>query len=146
MRRKMIEEDIVECVIGLGPNLFYNSSMVSCLLVTNNNKSKARKGKILIIQAVDQVRKEKTMSYLDDHHIERVLEAYQKFESIDGFCQVLEKETVLTDAHARLSVDLHVSKEHTSDHLSVADAAKAWTESSANLSKSMNELLERISG
>ena len=35
--RKMIEADVVEAVISLGPNLFYNSSMVSCLLITNNN-------------------------------------------------------------------------------------------------------------
>jgi type I restriction enzyme M protein len=146
MRRKMLEEDLVECVIGLGPNLFYNSSMVSCLLITNNSKSEERKGKVLIIQAVDEVRKEKTMSYLDDHHIERVLNAYQKFESIDGFCEVVEKDTILADAHARLSVDLHVSKEDASEKLSVANAVKKWTESSANLTKSMNDLLERISG
>ena len=120
--------------------------MVSCLLVTNNNKSKARKGKILFVQAVDEVRKEKTMSYLDDHHIERVLDAYKKFESIDGFCEVVEKETVLADAHARLSVDLNVSKINTSDHLSVVDAVKEWTESSKNLTKSMSDLLERNSG
>lgn len=43
MRRKMVEQDLVECVIGLGPNLFYNSSMVSCLLITNNNKPKKEK-------------------------------------------------------------------------------------------------------
>ncbi|MDZ7762803.1 MAG: class I SAM-dependent DNA methyltransferase [Melioribacteraceae bacterium] len=38
MRKKMIESDAVECVIGLGPNLFYNSPMEACLLITNNNK------------------------------------------------------------------------------------------------------------
>ena len=74
MRRKMVEEDLVECVIGLGPNLFYNSSMTSCLLITNNNKRPKAKGKVLIIQAVEEVRKEKTMSYLDEHHIQRIHE------------------------------------------------------------------------
>jgi type I restriction enzyme M protein len=52
MRRKMIEEDLVECVIGLGPNLFYNSPMEACLLITTTNKKKERRGKILIINAV----------------------------------------------------------------------------------------------
>lgn len=37
MRRKMIEQDLVECVIGLGPNLFYNSPMEACLLITKTN-------------------------------------------------------------------------------------------------------------
>ncbi len=52
MRRKMIEEDLVECVIGLGPNLFYNSPMEACLLITKTNKEKSKKGKVLIINAV----------------------------------------------------------------------------------------------
>ncbi len=34
MRRQMIESDVVECVIGLGPNLFYNSPMEACLLMS----------------------------------------------------------------------------------------------------------------
>jgi len=52
MRQQMIESDVVECVIGLGPNLFYNSPMEACLLITNTNKPKKRCGKILIINAV----------------------------------------------------------------------------------------------
>ena len=51
MRKKMIEDDVVECVISLGPNLFYNSSMTSCLLITNNNKPKERKGKVLFVSS-----------------------------------------------------------------------------------------------
>ena len=52
MRKKMIESDIVECIIGLGPNLFYNSPMESCLLVTRNNKKEKYKKKILVINAI----------------------------------------------------------------------------------------------
>ena len=43
IRKKMIEEDLVECVISLGKNLFYNSIMESCLLITKNKKPKERK-------------------------------------------------------------------------------------------------------
>ena len=48
----MIEEDIVGAVIGLGKNLFYNSSMESCLLVCNMNKPKKRKGKIIFTREI----------------------------------------------------------------------------------------------
>ena len=41
-RKKMIENDLVECVISLGKNLFYNSTMESCLLITNNKKERKR--------------------------------------------------------------------------------------------------------
>ena len=47
----MIELDFVDAVIGLGKNLFYNSSMESCLLVCRMKKPKERKGKIIFIDA-----------------------------------------------------------------------------------------------
>ncbi|MGJ8697218.1 MAG: type I restriction-modification system subunit M [Verrucomicrobiaceae bacterium] len=144
MRRKMIENDVVECVIGLGPNLFYNSSMVSCLLVTNNNKPAARKNKVLIIQAVEEVRKEKTMSYLDEEHIEKVHSAYRNFEEIDGFSTVVETKTILADNHARLSVDLHVDPEASEDHPSVVEAVADWKESSHQLQTSIETLFENL--
>src|SRR5690606_21190315 len=89
MRRKMIEEDLVEFVIGLGPNLFYNSPMEACLLITKTNKSAERKGKILFINAVNEVRQEKTMGYLEDHHIDKIFKAYQNFEDIANFAAVV---------------------------------------------------------
>jgi type I restriction enzyme M protein len=51
IRKRMIEEDYVDAVIGLGKNLFYNSSMESCLLVCRMKKPKERKGKIIFIDA-----------------------------------------------------------------------------------------------
>lgn len=60
---KMIEQDLVECVIGLGPNLFYNSPMEACLLITKTNKANNRKGKILFINAVHEVKQEKQLAF-----------------------------------------------------------------------------------
>jgi type I restriction enzyme M protein len=144
MRRKMIESDVAECVIGLGPNLFYNSSMVSCLLVCRNNKPKNRKNKILFIDAVDEVRKEKTMSYLDTQHILKILKAYQKFETIPGFSEVVEKNKVLEDKIARLSVQFFVqsnSKNKTNDFYEILNK---WEDSSVELKKSMDELFKTL--
>ena len=44
MRRKLIEADLIECVLGLGPNLFYNSPMEACVVICRTAKPKARKG------------------------------------------------------------------------------------------------------
>src|SRR5690349_2102431 len=59
MRRKLVEADLVECVLGLGPNLFYNSPMEACVVVCRTTKPKARKGKILFINAVNEVTRER---------------------------------------------------------------------------------------
>ena len=53
MRQKWVDHDVIECVLGLGPNLFYNSPMETCIVVCRMNKPPERKGKILFINAVD---------------------------------------------------------------------------------------------
>jgi type I restriction enzyme M protein len=144
MRRNMIEEDLVECVISLGPNLFYNSPMTSCLLIINNNKVPERKNKVLFVQAVNEVRNEKTMSYLDPKHIERIHNAYLAFEDEDTFTAVADKEDILKDLNARLSVQLFVKQDAVEEEnfdLLLND----WEESSKNLKNSMNELFKTLS-
>ena len=143
MRRKMIEADVVEVVISLGPNLFYNSSMVSCLLITNNNKPKERKNKVLFIEAIKEVRSEKTMSYLDPHHIKRIHKAYLNFTDEDEFSVVVMTEKILEDNHARLSVQLYVKGPQTEKE-DFSKLLNNWNMSSKELKESMNELFKTI--
>ncbi len=144
MRRKMIEEDLVECVISLGPNLFYNSSMTSCLLITNNNKKANRKGKVLFIQAVNEIRNEKTISYLDPHHIERIYNAYLNFKSENIFSAIVKNDSILEDKNARLSVQLFVKEDKIIEE-SFDLLLNDWEQSSTSLTKSMNELFKTLS-
>jgi type I restriction enzyme M protein len=143
MRKKMIEQDLVECVISLGPNLFYNSSMTSCLLITNNNKKPNRKGKILFIQAVNEVRNEKTISYLDPQHIERIHKAYLSFKSEKTFSAIVKNEKILGDKNARLSVQLFVDEDKRVEE-SFDLLLNDWEQSSMKLKKSMNVLFKTL--
>ena len=59
MREKLVQHDIVECVLGLGPNLFYNSPMEACIVVCRISKPRERRGKILFINAVNEVTRER---------------------------------------------------------------------------------------
>lgn len=145
MRRKMVEADIVECVISLGPSLFYNSSMESCLLITNNNKCADRKGKILFIQAVDEVRKEKTISYLDPEHIQRIYEMYQSFRSEQEFSEIVENNKVLEDKDARLSIQLYVLQ-NKQVHDDFSELLLKWESSSYDLKTSMDQVFQNLIG
>lgn len=108
MRRKLVEADLIECVLGLGPNLFYNSAMEACVVICRNVKPKARKGKILFINAVGEVTRERAQSFLTDVHLQRIVRAYESFKDIPGFAAV----DSLADIRAKdgnLSIPLHVS-------------------------------------
>ena len=49
MRRNLVESDLVECVLGLGPGLFYNSAMEACVVICRSRKDESKRGKILQI-------------------------------------------------------------------------------------------------
>jgi len=84
MRAKMVEQDWVEAVIGLGPNLFYNSPMESCIVICNRKKSAACKGKVIFIDAVNEVTRERAQSFLTPAHQQRILDAYKTFADVPG--------------------------------------------------------------
>jgi len=143
MRRKMIEEDLVECVIGLGPNMFYNSPMEACLLITRNNKPANKKGKILFINAVNEVKQEKTMGYLENSHIKKIYNAYQGFISIKDFSELADAEDVLQN-NANMSISLYVRQNKLEDEviLPFVEVYSNWSEESEKLKNSMNDLFQ----
>ncbi|MFT6779299.1 MAG: type I restriction enzyme M protein, partial [Paraglaciecola sp.] len=144
MRRKMIEQDQVECVIGLGPNLFYNSPMEACLLITKTNKEESKKGKVLIINAVKEVRQDKNIAYLEQNHIERIYNTYKSYADDNGFSKVVSVEDVLLHK-ASLNMALYVSNVDSSkEQISLGDALDNWQVSSAQLSASMEQLFKEL--
>jgi len=108
MRRKLIEADAIECVLGLGPNLFYNSPMEACVVICRAAKPKARKGKILFINAVNEVTRERAQSFLTDDHIERIIQAYERFKEEPGFTRVAPQEEIRAK-DGNLSIPLYVA-------------------------------------
>lgn len=144
MRRKMIEQDLVECVIGLGPNLFYNSPMEACLLITKTNKEASKKGKVLIINAVKEVKQDKNMAFLESQHIQRIYQAYQAFQDQEGFCKVVNIDEVLNH-NASLNMSLYVSNVGTRQkQQTLVEAYENWQNASRKLAASMKQLFENL--
>lgn len=141
MRTKLIESDIIECILGLGPNLFYNSSMEACVIFCNMNKEKERKEKILFINAVNEVRKEKTMSYMELHHRIKIEDVFKKFIDIENFSKVEDIEYILNKNNGNLNVQLYVRpKEEDTNKITFEDSFKNWAYSSQNLLNSYNNM------
>lgn len=141
IRKKMIEEDLVECVIALGKNLFYNSIMESCLLITNNKKPLNRKNRVLFIDARDELKREKTISYLLPEHISKIHQAYLDFKTIDEFTYVAKIEEIL-EKEASLNIPLYIAGAKDETILDPSEAFQKWTKSSNELSKSINQLFD----
>jgi type I restriction enzyme M protein len=95
MRRKLVESDVLECVLGLGPNLFYNSPMEACIVICRSRKATERRGKVLFIDAVHEVARERALSSLKPEHQARIVDAYRAFADEPGFAAVASTAEIL---------------------------------------------------
>lgn len=152
MRERLIAHDVVECVLGLGPNLFYNSPMEACVVICRMSKPKARRNKVLFINAVNEVTRERAQSFLTDNHIGRIVGAYQAFADEGGFARVAGNDEI-REKGGNLSIPLHVRANSGNgngraedDGISLKQAIAKWQESSVALHKSMDSLFTTFGG
>jgi len=149
MRQKLVDADLVDCVLGLGANLFYNSPMEACVVICRNNKPAKRRGKVILIDAVNEVTRERSMSYLKPEHQVRVANAYHDFKDIEGFAHVATLDEIRAN-DGNLSIPLYVrgksvgegQGEYAADGLK--EAVKVWEESSRKLQSKVDDLLKTL--
>ncbi len=140
MRRKLIAADVIDAVIGLGPNLFYNSPMEACIVVCRRSKPADREGKVLFIDAVDEVTRERTQSFLTDDHIARIAGAYGRFVDEEGFAKVATHAEVAAN-DGNLSIPLYVSRPNGDGATATVDeVVVAWRTSAYEVRAAANEL------
>jgi len=126
MRRRLIEADLLECVLGLGPNLFYNAPMEACVVVCRTQKPPEHRGKILFINAVGEVARERAQSFLRPEHQERILAAYRAFSDEPSFAKVASLAEVLYN-DGNLSIPRYVRPVGNREGEAIgADLKQAW--------------------
>ncbi len=151
LRRKLIEADLVECVLGLGPNLFYNSPMEACVVFCRASKPKARRGKVLLIDALNEVTRERAVSFLKPEHQARIERAYAEFVSELGFATVTTTAEIGANGWS-LSIPLYVKRATTSAHahggdaMTLTDAWAAWETNGSKFWTEMDAVVEMLDG
>lgn len=145
IRSGLVKADKIECVIGLGPNLFYNSPMEACIIIGNNNKREELSNKIIFINALNEVTRKNGESYLEDAHLDKILSAYASTEDIDGF-----KRTVSIDEIASNNFDLSLQKyvfinnSFAVESYNMSDCFAKWQIASNDLHVSINQLTDLL--
>lgn len=147
MRTRLLEEhDLVECVIGLGPNLFYNSPMEACILICRRNKERTHQNRVLFINAISRVTRRQAQSFLDDQHIAEIVQAYQAYTDVEGFARVVPVEDILANGGS-LSISLYIRTPNgkNGSEKALGEVIADWQASSGALRESMQSLLAQIS-
>lgn len=145
LREKLVKMDILDCVIGLGANLFFNSPMEACILICNRSKPKERKHNVLMINAVNEVVRKNAESLLLPKHIEKIANAYHQTIEINGFSRIVSNE-VITQKKFNLNISFYayISTVESIHSMSKEDALNLWHLSHERCDDELNKLLELI--
>lgn len=94
IRRGFLDDDLIEAVIGLGPQLFYGTGIPACILVLRAKGAKPaeRRSKVLFINADAEYRSGRAQNFLEPEHIEKIVNAFERFEDIPSFAAVVSRE------------------------------------------------------
>ena len=108
IRRGLIEDDLIEAVISLAPNLFYGTGISACVLIISRRKSKQRRGRILFIRGLDELTEGKNQNRLSDANVDRLARAFHAFEDQPRFARVVDVGEIRDNDH-NLSISRYVS-------------------------------------
>jgi len=144
MRKAIIENDLIDCVIGLGEHLFYNAAMEACIVMCRTKKPKERKKRIFLIDARNEIRKERTQSYLDPEHISKIHDAYAGFKDIEGFSKVIPLEEVRKKEYSLNIKEYILDRRYIDEDLekySLDHFVEQWQKSTYELKESFQSFL-----
>jgi type I restriction enzyme M protein len=89
IRQGILEEDLVEAVIGLPPNLFYGTGIPAAILVMNRDKKPARRKKVLFVEASREFKEGSAQNYLRDEDVKKISGTVRAFKDVDKYSRVV---------------------------------------------------------
>jgi type I restriction enzyme M protein len=108
IRRKFLEQDLIEAVIGLPQNLFYGAGIPACILImrpnltgqpSNANKPADRRGKVLFINADAEFHAGRAQNYLRPEHVEKIVSTFDRYQDIPGYARVVPLTEIASEAN-----------------------------------------------
>jgi type I restriction enzyme M protein len=94
IRKNLIDSDLLDCVIGLGANLFYGTGISACILIFRAKKQQSKKNKVLFIDGSELFQKGRNQNFFLPEHASKVIELYDKYQNIKDKSAVVDNEDI----------------------------------------------------
>ena len=115
IRKYLVDNNFVDCVIQLPDNLFFGTSIATCVLVLAKNKTE---NKTLFIDASKEFKKETNNNILEEKNIENIVKEYRNREDIEYFSRYVDNSEIEENDY-NLSVSTYVEKEDTREKIDI---------------------------
>ena len=128
IRQKILQMDLLEAVIGLGPNLFYGTGLAACILVLRQRKAKDRKKKVLMLDTSREFKSGRAQNELLPEHVERIYNWYRDYRDVKGIARVVSLDEIAANDH-NLNIPRYVEPTTEQEVLTADEAMKRLKES-----------------
>ena len=146
IRKWFVDRDLIDGVILLPDNLFYNTTAAGVIVVLSKHKPEARKSKIVLLNASRRVKKGRPKNYIPDEDIRPLAAAFVKGEPVEGEIAVITQEQA-READYNLSPSRWVGQVSSVEVGSVSGLLSdllSLDDESRELSASLSKLLARV--
>jgi len=128
IRERLLGMDLLEAVIGLGPNLFYGTGLAACILIFRQKKAKDRKNKVLIVDASKEFKTGRAQNELLPVHVDRIHGWVRDYTDVDGVARVVTLDEISANDH-NLNIPRYIEPTVVQEVLTVEEAMKRLRES-----------------
>ncbi len=127
IRKGLLEEDLIEAVVGLPSSLFYGTGIPAAILVVNRDKPAARKGKVLFVEASREFREGSAQNYLREEDVEKISKAVHAFEDVERYARVVPVDEIEKNDF-NLNISRYVETAEAEEKVDVVTAVKKLRE------------------
>ena len=146
IRKWFVDRDLIEGVILLPENLFYNTNAAGVIVVLSKRKPAARKEKIVLLNASRRLKKGQPKNYIPEDAIRPLAAAFLKGEPVDGEIAVITREQILS-ADYNITPSRWVGPIATTDDASlkdILDRFEAVIASEADVSRGIRSAVAKL--
>ena len=94
VRRWFVEQDLIEGVIYLPENLFYNTTAPGIIVVLNKAKAKERQGRLFFLNAMNEFTKGDPKNYLADDAVARIADTFNAWKEVEKYSRIVSREEI----------------------------------------------------
>ena len=141
IRKALLDNDMIEAVIGLAPNLFYGTQLAASIVVLRRKKSAERRNKVLIVDASSLFRKGRAQNFLDGEHSDQIVSWCRTFESVEGRTHVATIDEIEREGWT-LNISRYVAPPTGEDIPPLAEAVDAFRSALADARAAEDNLRE----
>jgi type I restriction enzyme M protein len=146
IRKGILEEDLLEAIIGLPPNLFFDKDIPACLFIINKDKPRERRGKLFFLYGANDFLEGKKRNKLRKGDIEKIVSAYRELRSIKGYCRPVSLDEIRANGY-NLNITRYIDvteEEVPIDVQKVLDVLRVLQKERSALEEKMDSFLKEL--